>query len=143
LQWDLLDYRMHAGVQKWVRELNHFYRREPALFEWDCNPAGFEWIDCDDSDSSVVSLMRRGKSTSTIIIAVCNFTPVPRYSYRIGAPRGGYWQEALNSDAGEYGGSNMGNLGGVEAVPIPLHARSHSLTITLPPLSASFFKSEG
>jgi 1,4-alpha-glucan branching enzyme len=143
LQWDLFDYRMHAGVQKWVRELNHFYRREPALFEWDCNPAGFEWIDCDDSDSSVVSLMRRGKSTSTIIIAVCNFTPVPRYSYRIGAPRGGYWQEALNSDAGEYGGSNMGNLGGVEAVPIPLHARSHSLTITLPPLSASFFKSEG
>jgi 1,4-alpha-glucan branching enzyme len=143
LQWDLLDYRMHASVQKWVRELNHFYRREPALFEWDCNPAGFEWIDCDDSDSSVVSLMRRGKSTPAIIIAVCNFTPVPRYSYRIGAPRGGYWHEALNSDAGQYGGSNMGNLGGVEAVPIPLHGRSHSLTITLPPLSASFFKSEG
>ncbi|HXV47366.1 MAG TPA: 1,4-alpha-glucan branching protein GlgB [Candidatus Binatia bacterium] len=143
LQWELLDYRMHAGLQNWLRELNHFYKREPALFEWDCNPAGFEWIDCDDSDSSVVSLMRRGKSTPAIIIAVCNFTPVPRYSYRIGAPRGGYWHEALNSDAGQYGGSNMGNLGGLEASPVPLHGRSHSLTITLPPLSVSFFRSEG
>src|SRR5574341_1153779 len=142
LQWELLEDPMHAGVQKWLRELNHFYKREPALFEWDCNPAGFEWIDCDDSDSSVVTLMRRAKSTSAMIIVVCNFTPVPRYSYRIGAPRGGYWHEALNSDAGEYGGSNMGNLGGVEAVPIPLHGRSHWLTITLPPLSASFFSSE-
>ena len=143
LQWELLDYPLHAGLQKWLRELNHFYRSEPTMHEWDCDPAGFEWIDCGDAESSVVSLMRKGKSTATIIIAVCNFTPVPRFSYRVGTPRGGFWQEVLNSDAGEYGGSNMGNLGGVEAVPVPLHGRSHSLTLMLPPLSVSFFKSAG
>jgi 1,4-alpha-glucan branching enzyme len=142
LDWDLLDYPLHSGLQKWVREINHFYKNEPAMYEWDCDPAGFEWIDCDDADSSVVSLIRKGKTTSTIILAVCNFTPVPRYSYRLGAPRGGYWREALNSDSGDYGGSNMGNMGGVEAVPVPLHGRSHSLTITLPPLSVSFFKNQ-
>ena len=91
----------------------------------------------------MVSLIRKGKSTPTVVLVVCNFTPIPRYSYRIGAPRGGFWQEALNSDAGEYWGSNLGNLGGAEAAPVGLHGRSHSLTITLPPLSVSFFKNEG
>ncbi len=143
LDWDLLDQPLHAGLSKWVRELNHFYKNEPAMHEWDCDPAGFDWIDCGDAESSVVSLIRKGKTTSTIILAVCNFTPVPRYSYRLGVPRGGFWREALNSDAGDYGGSNMGNMGGVDAVPIPLHGRPHSLTITLPPLSVSFFKNEG
>jgi 1,4-alpha-glucan branching enzyme len=143
LQWELLEHPLHAGLQKWVRDLNHFYKSEPALYQWDCDPAGFEWIDCGDADSSVVSLIRKGKTTSTIILAVCNFTPVPRYSYRVGAPRGGFWQEALNSDAAEYGGSNMGNLGGAEATPVPLHGRSHSVTLTLPPLSVSFLKSAG
>jgi 1,4-alpha-glucan branching enzyme len=109
----------------------------------DCDPAGFEWIDCDDADSSTVTLIRKGKSSSTIILVVCNFTPVPRYSYRLGSPRSGSWQEILNSDAGEYGGSNMGNLGGLETVPVPLHGRPYSLTITLPPLSVSFFKNQG
>jgi 1,4-alpha-glucan branching enzyme len=143
LQWDLIDYPLHAGLQKWLRELNHFYKNEPSMHEWDCDPAGFEWVDCGDAESSMVSLIRKGKSTSTIVLAICNFTPVPRYSYRIGAPRGGFWQEVLNSDATEYAGTNMGNLGGVEAMPIPLHGRSHSLTLALPPLSASFFKSAG
>jgi 1,4-alpha-glucan branching enzyme len=143
LQWDLLQYPLHAGLQQWVRELNHLYRGEPAMHEWDCDPAGFAWIDCGDSELSVVSLMRKGKTTSTILLAVCNFTPLPRYSYRIGAPRGGYWREVLNSDAAEYGGSGLGNLGGVEAVPVSLHGRSHSLTLTLPPLAVVFFKSEG
>ena len=143
LEWDLLDHPAHAGLQKWLRQLNHLYKEEPALYEYDCDPAGFEWIDCGDADNSTISLLRKGKTTSTLVLVVCNFTPVPRYSYRIGAPRGGFWQEALNSDAGEYGGSNMGNLGGVDAVPIPLHGRSYSLTITLPPLSVSFFKSQG
>jgi 1,4-alpha-glucan branching enzyme len=142
LQWELLDQPLHAGLQKWVRELNHLYKNEPALYEQDCDPAGFEWIDCGDAEASVISLMRKGKTTSTIILVICNFTPVPRYSYRVGAPRGGFWREALNSDAAVYGGSNMGNLGGVEAVPVALHGRSHSLTITLPPLSVAFFKSE-
>ena len=143
LDWDLLGYPLHAGLQRWVQDLNRLYRSEPALHEMDCDPAGFEWIDCDDADSSTVTLIRKGKSTSTIILVICNFTPVPRYSYRVGSPRGGFWQEILNSDAGEYGGSNMGNLGEVETVPVPLHGRPYSLTITLPPLSVSFFKNQG
>ena len=143
LDWDLLGYPLHAGLQRWVEDLNRLYRSEAALYEMDCDPAGFEWIDCDDADSSTVTLIRKGKSSSTIILVVCNFTPVPRYSYRLGSPRSGFWQEILNSDAGEYGGSNMGNLGGVETVPVPLHGRPYSLTITLPPLSVSFFKHQG
>ena len=143
LEWNLLNNAFHAGLQKWVENLNRIYRSEPALHELDCDPAGFEWIDCDDKDTSVVSLIRKGKSTSTIILVICNFTPVPRYSYRVGSPRSGFWQEILNSDASEYGGSNMGNLGGVETVPVPLHGRPYSLTLTLPPLSVSFFKNHG
>jgi 1,4-alpha-glucan branching enzyme len=139
LQWELLEYPLHAGLLRWLRELNHLYRLEPAMHEWDCDPAGFEWIDCGDADSSVVSLIRKGKTSSTVVLAVCNFTPVPRYSYRVGAPHGGYWREALNSDATDYGGSGLGNLGGVEAVPVPLHGRSHSLTLILPPLAVVFF----
>jgi 1,4-alpha-glucan branching enzyme len=142
LEWPLLDRPPHAGLLKWVRDLNHLYKDEPAMHECDCDPAGFQWIDCSDAENSVVALMRSGKSSATIIMAVCNFTPVPRYSYRVGAPRGGFWHEALNSDAAEYGGSGMGNLGGMQAVPVPLHGRPYSLTITLPPLAVSFFKSE-
>ena len=141
LEWDLLDYPLHAGLQRWVQDLNWLYRNEPALHELDCDPGGFEWIDCDDADSSVVSLIRKGKSSAAVILVLCNFTPVPRYSYRVGAPRGGRWQEVLNSDAAEYGGGNMGNLGGVDAAPVGLHGRPYSLTLTLPPLSVSFFKS--
>jgi 1,4-alpha-glucan branching enzyme len=141
LEWDLLDYPLHAGLQRWVQDLNWLYRNEPALHELDCDPGGFEWIDCDDADSSVVSLIRKGKSSAAVILVLCNFTPVPRYSYRVGAPRGGRWQEILNSDAAEYGGGNMGNLGGVDTAPVGLHGRPYSLTLTLPPLSVSFFKS--
>jgi 1,4-alpha-glucan branching enzyme len=139
LDWNLLDFPAHAGVQRWLSDLNRFYRTEPALHELDCEPAGFEWIDCGDSESSVVSLMRKGKSTATLVLVVCNFTPVPRAGYRIGAPRGGFWREALNSDAKGYGGSGVGNLGGVEAEATALHGRPCSLTVTLPPLSVVFF----
>ena len=138
LDWDLLDYPSHGGVQRWVADLNRFYRSEPALYELDCEPAGFEWIDCGDAESSVVSLMRRGKSAATLVLAVCNFTPVPRENYRIGAPHGGFWCEALNSDATEYGGSGMGNRGGMDADPWPQHGRPFSLALTLPPLSVLF-----
>ena len=138
LDWDLLDYPSHGGVQRWVADLNRFYRSEPALYELDCEPAGFEWIDCGDAESSVVSLMRRGKSAATLVLAVCNFTPVPRENYRIGAPHGGFWREALNSDATEYGGSGMGNRGGMDADPWPQHGRPFSLPLTLPPLSILF-----
>jgi 1,4-alpha-glucan branching enzyme len=142
LDWDLLNHPLHAGLQKWIQDLNRLYRGEPTLHEMDCDPAGFEWIDCDDADSSVVTLIRKGKSSSTLMLVVCNFTPVPRYSYRLGSPRSGFWREILNSDAANYGGSNMGNLGGVETVPVPLHGRPCSLTITLPPLSVGFFKNQ-
>ena len=138
LDWDLLDYPSHSGVQRWVADLNRLYRSEPALHELDCEPAGFEWIDCGDAESSVVSLMRKGKSTATLVLAVCNFTPVPRKNYRIGAPHGGFWCEALNSDATEYGGSGMGNRGGMDADPWPQHGRPFSLALTLPPLSVLF-----
>jgi 1,4-alpha-glucan branching enzyme len=141
LDWDLLDYPPHAGVHQWLQDLNRFYRREPALHELDCDPAGFEWIDCGDADSSVVSLIRKGNSTSTLVLAACNFTPVPRTGYGVGAPRGGFWREVLNSDAVEYGGSGMGNHGGIEAIGDSLHGRPYSLTITLPPLSVVFFTS--
>ena len=142
LEWNLLDYPPHAGLQNWLRDLNRFYRSEPALYERDCDPAGFEWIDCGDADGSIVSLIRAGRTSRAIILAICNFTPVPRYGYRVGAPLGGYWREALNSDSWAYGGSNMGNGGGVEAAPVALHGRPYSLTLTLPPLSVSFFKNQ-
>jgi 1,4-alpha-glucan branching enzyme len=143
LDWHLLQYDRHAGLRQWVKDLNQFYRAQPALFKLDFEPAGFEWIDCNDSEGSTLSLLRGGRSPEDLILAVLNFTPVPRHHYRVGAPRGGFWKEMLNSDARIYGGSGQGNLGGVEAAPLPLHGRSHRLTLTLPPLSAVFLKAEG
>ncbi|HEX9879416.1 MAG TPA: 1,4-alpha-glucan branching protein GlgB, partial [Candidatus Binatia bacterium] len=142
VEWDLLDHPRHQAMQRWVADLNRSYRNEPGLHELDCDPAGFEWIDCNDTDASVLSFIRKGKTTDDIVLVVCNFTPVPRGSYRVGAPREGFWKEILNSDAKDYGGSGQGNLGGVQTVPIPLHGRPYSLTLTLPPLAAVFFKSE-
>jgi len=142
LDWYLLGYPLHAGLQKWVEDLNRFYRSEPALWEVDFAPPGFEWVDCSDVEHSVVSLIRRDRSGRSVILAVCNFTPLPRLSYSVGAPRGGFWREVLNSDAKEYGGSGHGNLGGLEASPSPHHGRPYSLELTLPPLGAVFFKSE-
>jgi 1,4-alpha-glucan branching enzyme len=143
LDWHLLEFPSHAGLQRWVKELNRTYRTEKALYELDFDPAGFEWIDCNDTQQSTLSLFRKSRSTSEIILVVLNFTPTPRYNYQVGAPRGGLWQEILNSDAEEYGGSGHGNFGGIEAVPIEIHGRPYSLKLTLPPLGAVFFKSEG
>jgi 1,4-alpha-glucan branching enzyme len=143
LEWPLLQHDRHAGLQRWVKDLNGFYRAEPALYEMDFDPAGFEWIDCDDSQGSTLSLLRKGKSPDDFLLAVLNFTPVPRHNYRVGAPRGGFWNEALNSDAWIYGGSGQGNLGGVEAAPLSMHGRSHMLTLTLPPLAVVFLKPAG
>jgi 1,4-alpha-glucan branching enzyme len=143
LDWHLLELPLHAGLQRWVKELNRTYRTEQALYELDFDPAGFEWIDCNDTQQSTLSLIRKNRSTSEIILTVLNFTPTPRYDYQVGVPRGGFWQEILNSDAEEYGGSGHGNLGGIEAGPIEIHGRPYSLKLTLPPLGAVFFKSEG
>jgi len=142
LDWHLLNYQRHAEIQKWVEDLNRLYRSEPALYQLDCESAGFEWIDCSDTEQGVISFIRRGKSTDDIVLAVCNFTPMPRFNYQVGALRGGFWAELLNSDAREYGGSGHGNLGGVEAAPVSYHGRPYSLNLTLPPLGAVFFKSK-
>ncbi len=143
LDWHLLIYGPHVGLQRWVHDLVWLYRIEPALYELDFAPAGFEWVDCNDCDNSVLSFIRRGHSTADVFLVVCNFTPVPRHDYRVGVPHGGVWKEVLNSDAREYGGSGQGNAGEVEASGMPFHGRCYSLNLTLPPLAAVFFKSVG
>lgn len=135
LDWHLLDFPLHAGLQRWVRDLNHTYRKVAALHELDFSPQGFEWIDANDSANSVLSFVRKSSSPGAEIVVVCNCTPVPRSDYRIGVPHGGWWQEILNSDAAEYGGSGVGNLGGVEASTHARHGREHSVVLTLPPLA--------
>jgi 1,4-alpha-glucan branching enzyme len=143
LEWHLLQYEPHSGLRRWVKDLNRLYLSEPALFELDFESNGFEWIDCNDSEYSTLSFIRKGRSTDDIFVVVCNFTPLPHHNYRVGAPRGGYWKEILNSDAKHYGGSGQGNLGGLEASPISFHGRPCSLNLILPPLGAVFLKSEG
>jgi 1,4-alpha-glucan branching enzyme len=143
LDWHLLGYPAHAGLSRWVEDLNRTYGSEPALHELDFDPAGFDWVDCHDALQSVLSFIRRGRSTEEVILAVCNFTPIPRHNYHVGVPRGGFWREILNSDAREYGGSGQGNMGGIHASPTTFHARPHTLNLVVPPLAAVFFKSEG
>ena len=143
LDWHLLEYPPHQGVRRWVQDLNQLYRGEPALVQLDFKEEGFEWIDFHDWEGSIISFIRKGKSTDEIFLLVCNFTPVPRMNYRVGVPRGGFWKEVLNSDARIYGGIDYGNFGGVEATPIPFHGKYHSLSLILPPLGILFLKSEG
>jgi 1,4-alpha-glucan branching enzyme len=140
LEWHVLQFPHHRGIQQWVRDLNRLYQTDPALHDRDFEADGFEWIDCSDWEQSVIAFIRKARTTDEVILVVCNFTPVPKYHYRVGVPRGGFWREILNSDAAVYGGSGLGNSGGVEAAPVPAHQRSHSLALTLPPLGALFFK---
>jgi 1,4-alpha-glucan branching enzyme len=134
LEWHVLQYPLHAGVQNWVRDLNRLYRNTPALYELDFTGDGFQWIDANNGDMSVVVFLRKSRSGELALVA-CNFTQVPRDNYQIGVPRGGRWLERLNSDAPYYGGSGIGNFGGVEAAPLPSHGHYHSLSLRLPPLS--------
>jgi 1,4-alpha-glucan branching enzyme len=143
LDWHLLDYPFHAGVARLVKDLNRLYTDETALHQLDFHPDGFEWIDCSDSQGSIINLVRKGRATGDMVLVALNFTPVSHFNYRVGVPRGGHWRECLNSDSRDYGGTGHGNLGGVEASPIPFHGRPYSLALTLPPLGAVFFKSEG
>ncbi len=135
LDWHLLGHAPHEGVRKWVKDLNRLYRSTPALHERDFSAEGFEWVDCDNADDSVIVYLRRGRRPTDWVLIACNFTPVPRDSYRVGAPLGGRWAERLNSDAAEYGGSGGGNLGGVQADEQPSHGHPHSLTLRLPALA--------
>jgi 1,4-alpha-glucan branching enzyme len=135
-----LDRPLHRGAQLWVESLNRLYRNEAALHGNDSDPATFEWIDCADNAASVISLLRKTSNPDNAIVGLFNFTPVARIGYRVGVPSGGYWRELLNSDAKDYGGSDVGNMGGREAEAIPTHGRPYSLNLTLPPLGALFLK---
>jgi 1,4-alpha-glucan branching enzyme len=142
LDWDLLERAPHEGVRTWVRDLNRVYRSEPSLYEQDFSHDGFEWIDNRDADASVISFIRRARSTDEVFLIVANFTPVPRDDYWVGTVYGGVWKEILNSDSEIYGGSGIGNLGEVQAAPIPRHGRPSSLRLTLPPLGVVFLKGQ-
>jgi 1,4-alpha-glucan branching enzyme len=144
LAWHLLEMGpYHRGLQRLVRDLNHLFRTLPALHKVDFDPAGFQWIDCNDWEGSVVSFIRRARDPADYLVFICNFTPVARRGYRIGVPRAGFYRELLNTDAEVFGGSNVGNAGGVEAAPIPHHGHAHSLDLTLPPLAALILQPEG
>jgi 1,4-alpha-glucan branching enzyme len=140
LDWDLLDVPEHAGTQKLLRDLNGLYRREPALHQGDCDPAGFRWVIIDDAGNSVYAYLRQPLDGSPPALVVCNMTPVPRPAYRIGVPMGGVWTELMNTDATEYGGSGVGNGGLAHAEEHGAHEMPFSLNLTLPPLATLVFR---
>jgi 1,4-alpha-glucan branching enzyme len=145
LEWQLLEHPIHSGIQHWVKDLNVKYQELNELHEVDYDWKGFEWIDCNDYLESVLSFLRYGKKRESAVLIACNFTPVPRYEYRIGVPWGGFWDEVLNSDGRVYGGSGLGNYGGLEAEEVSHHGRPYSVRVTLPPLAVVIFrgKNEG
>ena len=141
LEWWRLTDPAHAGVQRWVEDLNRLYRHEPALHQLDFDAAGFEWIDANDAENSVLSYLRKARDGSSLLV-VANFTPQPRLNHLVGVPQAGHWHELLNSDAPLYGGSGIGNYGGVDSVPVAAHGRFQSLNMTLPPLSLLVLRHE-
>jgi 1,4-alpha-glucan branching enzyme len=141
LDWHLLDFASHRQLQHWMSDLNRTYRDERALHEMDCESAGFEWIDGSDSEQSILSFLRKSAGGDDVMLVICNFTPVPRYNYRVGVPRGGLWKEILNSDAKHYGGADFGNMGWTETENTPMHGRTVSLNLIVPPLGVVFLKS--
>jgi 1,4-alpha-glucan branching enzyme len=142
LEWHVLEFRPHRGLRQWVRDLNRVYAREPSLHELDFVREGFEWVDTHNWEQSVLGYLRKGKKPEDPVLVAGNFTPVPRTNYRMGVPYPGRWIELLNSDAEGYGGSGLGNFGGVEAAPIPFHGHPYSISLTLPPLGMVLFKRE-
>jgi 1,4-alpha-glucan branching enzyme len=138
LEWHLLQSPLHSGLRHWLGDLNAVYRNSPSL-QLDSDAAGFEWVDCNDAQRSVISFLRRGRNSNEQLLFVCNFTPVVRQNYRVGVPVNGLWKEILNSDAAIYGGSGQGNFGGLSAMPFPIHGRPFSLNMTLPPLGIVVF----
>ncbi len=140
LDWHLLNYPLHKGLRDWVKDLNRLILKEPALHRYDFEPKGFQWIDCNDSEQSTLSLMRLGPHERDTILCVLNFTPVPRANFKVGVPLAGFWKEILNSDSIFYGGSGLGNFGGVKSKDEPWHGRPFHIEITLPPLACLFFK---
>jgi len=133
LEWYVLGYPQHEGLQRLVTDLNQLYCSRPALHQYDFDPQGFEWIDCHDSPQSVISFMR--KSDNRFLVVVLNFTPIPREGYRIGVPQAGHYREVLNSDSEYYTGSNLGNGSGIDTEEVPWMGRPYSISLTLPPLA--------
>jgi 1,4-alpha-glucan branching enzyme len=140
LAWPLAGEPRHAGVQALIGHLNRTYVYEPALHVRDVDSRGFEWIDANDAEQSVLAFARRAEDETRPVVIACNFTPVPRHNHRLGVNFAGSYREIVNTDAKEYGGSGQGNLGGIEATPVPHHGRPFSLNVTLPPLAAVFLK---
>ena len=140
LDWHLLDYPMHASLRRYVQDLNAMYRAQPALYEADFDPSGFRWIDCNDNENSVVSIVRYARRRDECVVMVFNFTPVPRVQYRVGVPQAGWYAELLNSDASIYGGGDVGNGGGVASEPIAAHGFDQSARLTVPPLGCLLLK---
>jgi 1,4-alpha-glucan branching enzyme len=139
LDWSLLDHGPHQGLLHWVADLNRLYRSEPAMHELDADGAGFQWVQIDDEAQSTLAYLRLARSGEAVLVAI-NFTPVPRHDHVLGVPAGGVWSELLNSDSSYYGGSGMGNLGGVTATPEPWGGFSHRVALTLPPLGCVVLK---
>jgi 1,4-alpha-glucan branching enzyme len=142
LEWHLLEYAPHKGLQALTTDLNAVYRNEAALHEVDFDWHGFEWLDCNDADTSVLSFLRRAKHQENFVVVVANCTPVLREDYRVGVPEPGFFREIMNTDAEKYGGTNVGNLGGVHAEAIPWGGHAHSIKLRLPPLAAVYLKHE-
>jgi 1,4-alpha-glucan branching enzyme len=140
LDWWVLHYELHYKLRRFVQDLNALYRSQPSLHQVDFDPAGFEWIDFHDWEQSTICFLRRATDPDDFVVVACNFTPASRSGYRVGVPESGFYKELLNSDSEYYGGSNLGNGGGVEAELIPWHGRPCSITITLPPLAVVIFK---
>jgi 1,4-alpha-glucan branching enzyme len=140
LDWALLSFPKHDGLRRLIGDLNAMYRREPALHELDFDSAGFSWIQADDAANSTYAWVRHAKADREQVVVVLNMTPVPRHNYRVGVPRPGFYREILNSDASLYGGGNIGNAGGVQSEPTPMHGRQQSVSITLPPLGMLVLK---
>jgi 1,4-alpha-glucan branching enzyme len=140
LDWSLLENEMHRKLQLYVKDIHKIYKGESSLWEIDHDPSGFEWIDFRDYENSVVSFIRKGKNPDNHLVCLFNFTPIPRYGYRVGVPSNTGYQEILNSDSSYYGGSNLGNGGGLKTEPVPFSHYPYSLLLTLPPLSALYLK---
>src|SRR5262249_2658854 len=140
LDWQLLDQPSHAGLQRYVQVLNWHYHAEPALHEADFDPEGFRWIDCNDNENSVVSIVRYAKDPTDFVVMIFNFTPAPRLEYRIGVPEPGWYVELLNSDAAAFGGGDVGNGGGIASEPVAAHGFDQSLRLVVPPLGCLLLK---
>ena len=140
LDWQIMELPTHQRFSQWVADVNALYQEEGALFEQDYNPAGFQWIDANDADQSVFTYIRYAKDKEDFLTIACNFTPVPRYNYRIGVPTAGFYEEVLNSDSEYYGGSNIGNNGGIQTEDIAWNWHKQSLSLTIPPLGIVILK---